>query len=199
MILGLTGGICTGKSVASDVLRTLGARVVDCDEVSHYLAEYDPEILEQIRSTFGPEVFYELGALNRHQLGEVVFRNAKRRQELEEILHPPIIAVVEANIGYARARRQHLVVVVPLLFEAGMQERFDRVWVISASRDRQLERMQARSGIAQQAAEQWLAAQMPLERKEQLADRVLYNNGTIAEFKQLVEQEWQELVAPDRQ
>lgn len=198
MILGLTGGICTGKSVATQVLRALGARVVDCDEISHYLSEYDPAIWDQIHAAFGTEVFTHLGALNRRRLGEVVFGEAGRRLALEAILHPPIIAVVQANIEHARALNQHLVVAVPLLFEAGMQDLLDQVWVVSASRDRQLARLRERSGMQAEAAEKWIEAQMPLERKEQLSDRVLYNNGTIAEFKQLVEQEWQLVVAAVR-
>lgn len=197
MILGLTGGICTGKSTATQVLRSLGVRVVDGDEISHYLSAYDPLIISQIHAAFGKEVFHPAGALKRGALADIVFGNAQRRQLLESILHPPILQVVDANIEYARSQGLPLVISAPLLIEAGLQEMVDQLWVVSSTRDRQLKRLFERSGIKAETAEKWIAAQMPLERKEQLADRVLPNNGTIAEFRQLVEREWGQLVAQD--
>jgi dephospho-CoA kinase len=182
MILGITGGICTGKSVATDVIRSLGVRVVDCDEISHYLSGYDPAILQQIAAALGDEVFQAGGALNRRAVAEIILADPRQRQRLEAILHPPIAQVVDANIAYARGARQHLAISAPLLIEAGLQDRVDHLWVISSS------------GVDAETGEKWIAAQMPLEQKEQHADTVLANNGTLDEFRQLVKQEWHQLV-----
>jgi dephospho-CoA kinase len=194
MILGITGGICTGKSVATDVIRSLGVRVVDCDEISHYLSGYDPAILQQIAAALGDEVFQAGGALNRRAVAEIILADPRQRQRLEAILHPPIAQVVDANIAYARGARQHLAISAPLLIEAGLQDRVDHLWVISSTRTRQLERLHDRSGVDAETGEKWIAAQMPLEQKEQHADTVLANNGTLDEFRQLVKQEWHQLV-----
>jgi dephospho-CoA kinase len=194
MILGITGGICTGKSVATDVIRSLGVRVVDCDEVSHYISGYDPAILQQIAAALGDAVFQAGGALNRRAVADIILADPRQRQRLEAILHPPIARVVDANIAYARGARQHLVISAPLLIEAGLEDRVDHLWVISSTRARQLKRLHDRSGVDAATGEKWIAAQMPLEQKEQHADTVLANNGTLDEFRQLVKQEWHQLV-----
>jgi len=194
MILGITGGICTGKSVATDVIRAFGVRVIDCDEISHYLSGYVPEIIQQIRAALGSGVFQPAGALNRRAVADVILGDPRQRQRLEAILHPPIGRMVDANVAFARGASQDLVVSAPLLIEAGLQNRVDHLWVISSTHAHQLERLSARSGIDTTTAEKWIAAQMPMEQKEKLADTVLTNNGTLAEFRQLVAKEWCQLV-----
>lgn len=195
MILGLTGGICTGKSVATAVLRDLGVRVIDADEISRHLTAYDSSILEQIRAAFGAECFHPAGALNKKYLADVVFNSAEQRVRLEDILHPPIIALVDENIAFAERLSQNLVFAAPLLIEAGLQDKVDHLWVISCRAELQAQRLCQRLGISEAEAKLWISAQMPLKQKEMHADTVLLNDGTINEFQNLVEQEWNKLVA----
>jgi dephospho-CoA kinase len=140
-------------------------------------------------------VFYSEGALNRSQLAQVVFISSKDREKLESILHPPITAVITANVAAARQHSQNLVIAAPLLIEAGLQDMVEHLWVVSCSSALQLKRLCQRGGLDEAEARKWIDAQMPLQQKEQRADTVLVNNGTIHDFQQLVEQEWNRLVA----
>lgn len=193
LIIGLTGGICSGKSTVSAAIAALGVRVADSDEISHYLTAYDPMILNAIAERFGSGVFHESGALDRGALGRVVFAGEDERRALEQILHPPIIEVLKCNIDWARQARKPLLVVVPLLIEAGLQSLVDRVWVVVCSRNNQLNRLMERGGKSSVEAGKWIDAQMALEEKKKLADTVIENDGTIDELKEAVRREWQAL------
>jgi dephospho-CoA kinase len=195
MILGITGGISTGKTTAARVVSQSGVRIIDCDEVSHYLTDYDATVLTAIYEHFGSRVFRPYGSLDRTALGRIVFSDDRERRTLEQILHPPIKAVVQANIETAHAYDEPLVVVAPLLIEANMTGDVDRLWVITCSPERQLERLCARSGIEVEEARTWIASQMSLEEKEKYADTVIYNDGTLEEFREAVARAWDAFVA----
>jgi dephospho-CoA kinase len=195
MLVGITGGISTGKTTAAQVIARSGVRIVDCDEISHYLTAYNTVVLTAIREHFGPQVFYPLGALNRSALAGIVFSREDERRTLERILHPAIKAVVSANIEDAAASERHLVVVAPLMIEAGMAGDMDRLWVITCNADHQLARLCARTGASPEDAQRWIAAQMPLSEKEKYADTVIRNDGTIEDFKAAVDREWQAVLA----
>jgi len=194
MILGITGGISTGKSTAAAVIARKGIRVIDCDEISNFLTSYETSVLNAIYEHFGPKVFHEKGALNKAALAREVFTNEAEKSVLERILHPPIKAWVRANIEVAEEMSIPLVVVAPLLVEAGMTTDVDVLWVISCSDDKQMERLCKRSGLSESEARTWVAAQMSVAEKEKYADTVLNNDGTIEELKLKVEQAWDELV-----
>lgn len=198
MILGITGGISTGKSTAAHVVARAGGRIIDCDEISHYLSNYDPDVLSAIRSHFGEDVFREHGALDRVALAKRVFADAAERDSLEQILHPPIKAVVHANIRAARAQDSPLVVVAPLLIEAGMAGDVDWLWVVSCTPEHQLQRLRERTRVDAAEAQSWIDAQMPLEVKEKQANVVLRNDGTIEEFETAVAREWGAFLALER-
>ena len=193
MILGITGGICAGKSTAARVIACLGVRIIDCDEISHHLTAYEPGILEAIRTGFGPAVFQQGGALDRVALASTIFSEEARRRQLETILHPPIKTMVAANIDYARQSRQPLVVVAPLLIEAGLQALVDHLWVISCTPEHQLERLAQRRNVGRDQAQRWIDAQLPMEQKEKHADSVLRNDGSVQEFEQEVLHQWRVL------
>lgn len=193
MILGITGGICAGKSTATGVIDRLGVRIIDCDEVSHHLTKCEPSILEAIRAAFGPAVFHEGGALDRAALAALIFDEQPKRRQLENILHPPIKNVAVANVDYARRSGQPLVVVAPLLIEAGLQSLVDHLWVISCTPEHQLERLHRRRNVGRDQAQRWIDAQLPMEQKEKQADTVLRNDGSVEEFEQEVLLQWRAL------
>ena len=198
MILGLTGGICTGKTEAALVLARLGIRIVDADEISRFLTSYEPGVLQAIRVHFGTAVFHPMGGLNRAALAAVIFSDPGERQALEAILHPPILAIQRENMEYARTVGFPLVVAAPLLFEAEVAGEMDRVWVISASEEKQLERLRDRTGISEEEARKRISAQMSLKLKEQRANRVIYNNGSLDELAREITRAWEAFVAENR-
>jgi dephospho-CoA kinase len=183
VIVGLTGGIGTGKSTAADALARHGVHVIDTDAIARFLTDCDPAIRDRIRAGFGSEVFHPNGGLDRERLGESVFTDAVARAKLEQILHPPILDWVRLNCAAARAHSRHLVVVVPLLFELDMRSWFDQTWMVTCMPAIQLERLQTHRGYSQEEAERRIAAQWPLARKAALADRVFTNDATIADFE----------------
>lgn len=195
MILGITGGISTGKSTAAAVVANSGVRIIDCDEISRYLTSYDTTILTAIYEHFGSRVFKRFGQLKRTVLAQIVFADDRERQALERILHPSIKAIVQANIETALDHNEPLVIVAPLLIEAGMAGQMDRLWVVSCSPENQLLRLCRRAGITPAEAQLWIAAQMSIEEKEKYADTVIRNDGTIEEFQADVANEWAALVA----
>ena len=194
MILGITGGIATGKSTVTDMLATLGVRIIDADDLSHYLTRYDTEILRAIRQAFGVGVFQPYGALDRPALARIVFSDESARLRLEAIVHPGIVRSIENNIAYARSNSEPLVVSAPLLIEAGHNRLVDRLWVVSCREELQLERLCLRPGMTAAAARARIAAQLPLSTKEQLADSVIWNNGSIEELHTTVLKEWNSIV-----
>lgn len=198
MILGLTGGICTGKTTAAQVLAKLGVRIVDADEISHFLTTYEPAVLQAIRVRFGGVVFHPYGALNRAALGDIVFNDEYERKALEAILHPPILAIQRDAMEYARTEGYPLVVVAPLMFEAGVAGEMDRVWVISCTEANQIKRLRERTGLTEDEARRRIATQMSLKVKEQYASRVIHNNASPEELAILIKHAWEAFVAEGR-
>lgn len=194
MIVGITGGISTGKSTAAGVIARQGVKITDCDEISHFLTTYETSIITAIREHFGDRVYHDYGALNRAALADIVFTDEAEKKALERILHPPIKAWVRANIDLAEELEQPLVVVAPLLIEAGMTTDVDKLWVVTCSEENQLKRLCSRAGISEDTARTWIKAQMSLNEKEKYADHVLRNDGSIEEFTTQVGAAWDALV-----
>lgn len=192
-VIGLTGGIATGKSAVSNILRKFDVPVIDSDELAHRVVEKGQPALEEIAREFGAEVFASDGTLDRRKLGELVFRNPKARKKLEEITHPRIMKMVLEQLARYRLEGKKLVVLdAPLLIEAGLQSMVDQVWVVVCDKDLQVERLMQRSDLTEEEALERINAQMPLEEKVKYADRVIENNGTLSELEQKVIGLWQE-------
>ena len=192
-LLGLTGGIATGKSTAARFFLEAGARVVDADALARRVVEAGRPALGEIRATFGPGVLRPDGSLDREALGKLVFRDPEARGRLNAIVHPRVAEEAAREIDAHRARDPGALVVydVPLLFEEGLEGRFDAVAVVYAPRGEQLRRLMARDGLAEEAARARLAAQMDIEEKARRADFLLDNRGPAEELGRQV----RELVA----
>lgn len=192
-VIGLTGGIATGKSAVSNILRMLDVPVIDSDELAHRVVEKGQPALEEIAREFGAEVFASDGTLDRRKLGELVFRSPKARKKLEEITHPRIMKMVLEQLARYRLEGRKLVVLdAPLLIEAGLQSMVDQVWVVVCDKDLQVQRLMQRSNLTEEEALERINAQMPLEEKVKYADRIIENNGTLSELEQKVISMWQE-------
>jgi dephospho-CoA kinase len=182
MILGLTGGIASGKSLVTACFRELGIPVIDTDDIARQVVAPGQPAWLRLRETFGPALFLPDGALDRAALAARVFADPDARQELEAITHPAIFAEVDRQLAALRTagNPQLIVVVVPLLYEVGATDRFDAVVVVHATPAQQRERLQRTRGYTAAETEARLAAQLPADEKRTRADYVLDNTGDPA-------------------
>lgn len=194
LVVGLTGGIGCGKSTVASVLRELGARVVDADQVAREVLAPGSPVLGKVVERFGPRILRADSSLDRNRLADIVFGDPQALADLNAITHPPIVEMIRQRIEEARNEGvQVLVVDAPLLLEAGMEGMVDEVWVVTCTREQQMERLCRRTGLSPREAEARMRAQMPLEEKVRRADRVIPNEGSLAQLRAEVERHWQDL------
>jgi len=180
-LVGLTGGIATGKSTFAAALRALGAPVVDADALARAAVAPGSPALAQIAAAFGSDVLAPDGALDRKGMAARVFADAGARARLEAIVHPRVRQLFRAERdGLAAAGHALAFYDVPLLFEAGLEREVDLVVVVWAPRELQLARLAARDGLSRAEAEARLAAQLPIDAKAERADAVVANDGERA-------------------
>ncbi|PWB41648.1 MAG: dephospho-CoA kinase [Rhodocyclales bacterium] len=185
-LVGLTGGIGSGKSAASSLFESLGAAVVDTDVIAHELTAPGGAAIESIRNAFGDEVIDARGALDRAAVRRKVFADASAKARLEAILHPMIRA--EADRRSAAARAPYVVLVVPLLVESGgYRSRVRRVAVVDCPEEVQVARVMTRSGLSAEEARAIMAAQISREQRLAVADDVIDNGGDLAALRPQVE------------
>lgn len=178
-IIGLTGGIATGKSSAVTYLQSQRIPVVDADLLAHQAIAPNTSGYRQVCASF-PEAVLKGGMLDRLRLGEIIFNDGKRRRQLERIVHPRVRwAMLKAILGYWLIGRDRVVLDIPLLFETGLHRWMSYTVVITASHEHQIDRLKKRNGLDRQPAERRIAAQMPVEGKAALADVVINNEGDL--------------------
>jgi len=197
LLVGLTGGIGTGKSTVAAMLAARGAVVIDADRLAREVVEPGEPTLARIVQEFGPEVLGPDGRLDRKALGALVFADPARRRRLEALTHPPIRARLDARLeALARAGFRGVVVVdAPLLVESGLHRAMDRLVVVTADEATQLARLMARDGLDRAEALRRIRSQMPLAAKARLADHVIDNSGDRAATEAQVERLWAALEA----
>jgi dephospho-CoA kinase len=186
-VLGLTGGIGSGKSVVASMLSDLGATVIDADQLARDLVEPGQPALQEIAAAFGQEILQPDGRLNRGKLADIIFADPAARARLDSITHPRIQRLMEDAIAARRDRPGVLVLDIPLLFEnerRAVVERTIVVWVDAATQRR---RLVERDGLTQAQARQRIAAQMPLDEKRARADHVIDNSGSLEDTRRQVE------------
>ncbi|MDZ5620561.1 dephospho-CoA kinase [Nocardioides bizhenqiangii] len=192
MRVGLTGGVASGKSSVSDILRELGAVVIDADQLAREVVEKGTPGLDQVVEAFGPEVLTADGDLDRAELGSIVFADEDRRRVLESIVHPlvfeRIVALEEAASG-----ADLVVHDIPLLAESGRAETFDAVIVVDVPTEVQVERMVRDRGWTREEAEARIAAQASREDRRAVATYVIDNTGTLEELRARVREVHAEL------
>lgn len=190
-IIGLTGGIASGKSSVARLLQERGVPVIDADQLAREAVLPGSPALERIAAVFGREVVAADGTLDRKRLGALVFADADKRRQLETILHPEIRRLGEEQIDRAAAAGQRvLVYMAPLLIEAGAADRVDEIWVVTVRPEIQLQRLMARDGIDRAAALRIIDSQMPLAEKAAHGRILIDNSGTPQETRQLLADIW---------
>jgi dephospho-CoA kinase len=179
-VIGLTGGIGSGKSTVAGIFQQLGVPVIDADVIAHAMVVPGQPALEEIIEAFGPASVDASGALDRNRLRKLVFSDPEQRRRLEAILHPKIrreITTLTTNI-----QAPYCIVVIPLLLEAGQQDLVDRILVVDTGIDKQITRVTMRNGLPRHEITAIIAAQASRDSRLGAADEVINNDGSLDEL-----------------
>ncbi|PSR20437.1 MAG: dephospho-CoA kinase [Sulfobacillus acidophilus] len=195
-LIGLTGGIGSGKSSVSHILAKAGAYIIDADDITHQLQYRGEAVWKAIVDAFGWPVLLGDGQLDRKRLGHIVFNDVHERARLNAIVHPAVQREIRRLIATACSQGVALTVLdVPLLIEGGLYQIVDEVWVVYADPDQQIARICARDNVSEGTARRRLAAQMPLADKLSYAQRVIDNRGSLHALEKVVRSLWQSAVS----
>ncbi len=186
-VVGLTGGIASGKSTVSGVFRDAGIPVICADDLAHEVVKPGSAALDEIQRTFGGEFLDSRGNLDRAAMANLVFQDTYKRKALERIIHPRV-AEEQAKILLDLGNQGHKIAIVdvPLLYEAGLEESFDIVLVAYVPADVQIKRLMARDKISEEQARSRLDAQLDIDEKKKLADLVIDNSGSLEHTREQV-------------
>jgi dephospho-CoA kinase len=195
LLLGVTGGIASGKTAVAHMLEELGAPIIDFDVLARQVVEPGEPALKDIVDYFGKQVLQEDGSLDRKRLSNIVFRDMEKRKKLESFTHPRISEEFVRHVNKIAEKTPGAIiqVVIPLLIELNMQHRFHKLMVVYIPEELQIERLTERDGISRKEATTILKAQMPIEEKVRYADYVIHNERSLEETRRQVEDVWQTL------
>ena len=204
-VIGLTGGIGTGKTEVAKIARGLGAEVIAADEVAHQVYKHGSQAWTEVVAEFGEGVLAPDGEVDRAKLGAIVFQDDEARKRLNVIVHPRVRALIEARIReLAAAGTEAVVAEVPLLIEAKRQEAkwvslIDETWVTDAPEGQVLERLRSRDGLDDKRIEDRVRSQMGRSERMAQADVVIDNSGSLEELADTVRELWQERLSLHRE
>lgn len=187
-VIGLTGGIASGKSTVSELLTAHGFKIVDADIASRKAVEKGSEGLEQVRSTFGEEAIDEDGNMNRKYVGDIIFNYPEKRLELNEIVHPIVRTIMEQEKEAFLKDGYNVIMDIPLLYENELQDTVDEVWLVYTSESIQIDRLMQRNDISMEDAKARVYSQISIDKKRRMADHVIDNRDSKLDLKQNLEQ-----------
>jgi len=184
IVLGLTGGIASGKSTVAKMFMEKGIPIIDTDLISRDLLKKGTEAYNEIIKFFSPEILLTNKEINRKKLGRIIFANQQKREKLNKIIHPKVLDIVDNEIyRYQQLGTKIVVVDVPLLFETNYHKKVDKTVVVYAELKQQINRLMARDNITKEYAVMKINAQMPLSSKVDKADYVINNSFSILTTK----------------
>ncbi|MCH4461708.1 dephospho-CoA kinase [Staphylococcus haemolyticus] len=187
-VIGLTGGIATGKSTVSELLTAFGFKVVDADIAARKAVAKGTKGLEQVRAAFGDSAVTEEGEMDRKYVGEIVFNHPEKRLELNDIVHPIVREIMEEEKQSYLNQGYDVIMDIPLLFENELQNTVDEVWLVYTSESIQIERLMERNQLSLEDAKARVYSQISIDKKSRMADHVIDNLGDKLELKQNLEQ-----------
>lgn len=193
LLVGLTGGLGAGKSTVADMLAERGAIVVDADDLARQSLEPGTRAFQQVCDLFGDEVVAPSGELDRGALAERVFGDEEARRTLESITHPEVFRMLAETVEAHRGTDDVVVFDAPLIIETGFHEACDVVVVVTAQAEQQIKRVARSRGMSEEQARARIAAQIPAEQREALADVVIRNDGHMVSLERHVEALWADL------
>lgn len=186
-LVGLTGGIASGKSLVSNSFEQLGVPIIDADLLAREVVEPGSQGLQALVAHFGPDITTRQGELNRASLRHIVFANPEEREFLDKTLHPLIRQLSDRRVAQlAGDKHRYAIYSIPLLLETGQQSRFDRIVVVDVPESVQLARLLARDGSSESEAKAILASQASREDRLAIADDVIDNTGSIEDTRRQV-------------
>ncbi|MCD6292390.1 MAG: dephospho-CoA kinase [Deltaproteobacteria bacterium] len=196
LLLGVTGGIASGKSTVSEMLRELGAPLIDFDLIARQVVAPGTSGLAKLVDYFGCQVLAEDGSLKRKKLSRIIFGDLEKRKKLESFTHPAIHEAFVAQVDAIAAKDPDAIiqVAVPLLIELNLQHLFDKLLLVYVPAEMQIERLAQRDGISRAAAANILKAQLPIDEKLQFADFVVDNTRDLAYTRKQVKSIWEKLI-----
>ncbi len=190
-VIGLTGGIATGKSSVAKFFKEMCVPVIDADQLARDAVLPGSPAFEQIIILFGQDIVTIDGVLDRKRLGTLIFSDPEKRQMLEGILHPEIRRLADEKISLAAAAgHKRLIYMAPVLIEAGATDRVDDIWVVTVRPEVQLERLMRRDGINREQAQRIIDSQMSLADKERYGSVIIDNSGTEEQTRMVLETVW---------
>lgn len=187
-VIGLTGGIATGKSTVAALLEVHGFKIVDADLASRKAVEKDSVGLRQIQEQFGEEAINEDGEMDRAYIAQQVFYDDEKRKQLNQIVHPIVRELMQKERDYYLAEGRDVVMDIPLLYENGLEDTVDEVWLVYASEPIQIDRLMERNQLSIDDAKARIYSQISIDKKSRMADVVIDNLGSKLELKQNLEQ-----------
>jgi len=195
ILLGVTGGIASGKSTVAQMLQQLGAPLIDFDALSRVVVQPGKPAWKEIVAYFGEQFLREDKSLDRKKLSEIVFRDPEKRKKLESFVHPKILEEFIGLVKEYTAKDPSIIIqaIVPLLFEVNLQSLFHKVLLVYIPEEMQIERLIERDSISRETAINILRAQLPIEEKKRLADFIVDNSGSLEETKRQVKEIWEKL------
>lgn len=193
IVIGLTGGFGTGKSYASGIFKSLGARVIDADKIAHSVLKKGTVPYEKIKAVFGNSVLDKSKNIDRRILARTVFGDRKLLKRLNSIVHPEVIRIIKAEIR-SSPRKGVLVIDAPLLIETGLRDIVDKLVVVTCPRDEQIRRCCKKFGISRRDVLSRVKNQIPLRSKVKMADYLINNGATRAATRERIEKIWRRIV-----
>lgn len=192
-IIGITGGIASGKSTVTEFLRQQGYQVIDADQVVHELQEPGERLYQALLSAFGPAILQEDGRLDRLKLGAMIFGNPELLEQSSQIQNQIIREELAGRRDLLAGKEDIFFMDLPLLFELGYESWFDQVWLVDVTEETQLSRLMTRNAFSQEEAEKRIAAQLSFQEKRKRADVLIDNNGTVEETRHQIRDALQKL------
>ncbi|HDN3476591.1 TPA: dephospho-CoA kinase [Staphylococcus aureus] len=186
-VIGLTGGIASGKSTVSELLSVFGFKVVDADKAAREAVKKGSKVLAQVREVFGDEAIDENGEMNRRYMGDLVFNHPEKRLELNAIIHPIVRDIMEEEKQEYLKQGYNVIMDIPLLFENELENTVDKVWVVYTSESIQMDRLMQRNNLSLEDAKARVYSQISIDKKSRMADHVIDNLGDKLELKQNLE------------
>ena len=195
LIVGLTGGVASGKTAVSRVLREEGAYIIDADQIARELVQPHKPAWNELVRAFGKEILQEDGSIHRRKLADKVFTDPEQRKVLNQILHPRIKEEMDRRTKEIGQKDPEAIVVIdaPLLVELGVYRKVDQLIVVTSTQMQQMERLKERDGRSPEEALRLFSSQMPVEEKVKLADFVIRNEGSLEETKKRAKEVFKEL------
>lgn len=186
-VIGLTGGIASGKSTVSELLSVFGFKVVDADKAAREAVKKGSKGLAQVREVFGDEAIDENGEMNRRYMGDLVFNHPEKRLELNAIIHPIVRDIMEEEKQEYLKQGYNVIMDIPLLFENELENTVDEVWFVYTSESIQMDRLMQRNNLSLEDAKARVYSQISIDKKSRMADHVIDNLGDKLELKQNLE------------